>query len=52
MGTFTLNEQRPEWLATVTAAGSVMTPVPILRRFGYAIQEAVRKLEANIQIPR
>lgn len=43
MGTLMLNEQRPEWLATVTAAGSIMTPVPIMRRFGFAIQEAVRK---------
>lgn len=47
MSTFTLNGQRPEWLATVTAAGAVMTPVPILRRFGFAIHEAVRKLQAN-----
>ena len=43
LGTFKLNAQLPEWLAAVAAAGAVMAPVPVLRRFGFAIQEAVRK---------
>ncbi|KAI3328912.1 hypothetical protein HD806DRAFT_266040 [Xylariaceae sp. AK1471] len=41
-GTLTLNAQWPEWLATAAAAGAIMTPVPTLRRFGFAISEAVR----------
>ncbi|KAI0394029.1 hypothetical protein F5Y17DRAFT_429694 [Xylariaceae sp. FL0594] len=41
-GTFKLNSQWPEWLATAAAAGSIMTPVPTLRKFGFAVQEAVR----------
>lgn len=51
MGMFTLNEQGPEWLATVAAAGSIMTPVPILRRFGFAIHEAVRKWRQMMKCP-
>ncbi len=43
VGTLTLNDKPPEWLAIVTAAGAVMTPVPILRKFGFVIQEAIRK---------
>ncbi|ORY66405.1 C6 transcription factor RegA [Pseudomassariella vexata] len=39
---FTLNTQWPEWLATAAAGGAVMTPVPTMRRFGFAMQEAVR----------
>lgn len=42
-GTFELNSQWPEWLAVAAAAGAVMTPVPTLRKFGFAAQEAVRK---------
>ncbi|KAI1190967.1 hypothetical protein F5B17DRAFT_427058 [Nemania serpens] len=41
-GTFLLNSQWPEWLATAAAAGATMTPVPTLRKFGFAVQEAVR----------
>lgn len=41
-GSFSLNEQCPEWLAIAAAAGAVHTPVPTLRRFGFALQEAVR----------
>ncbi|KAI0430237.1 hypothetical protein F5Y09DRAFT_308240 [Xylaria sp. FL1042] len=41
-GSLVLNSQWPEWLVTVVAAGAIMTPVPTLRRFGFAIQEAVR----------
>lgn len=43
-GTFLLNSQWPEWLATAAAAGATMTPVPTLRKFGFAVQEAVREL--------
>ncbi|KAI0910545.1 hypothetical protein F4823DRAFT_589981 [Ustulina deusta] len=41
-GTLALNSQWPEWLVTAAAAGAIMTPVPTLRKFGFAIQEAVR----------
>ncbi|KAI8632365.1 hypothetical protein F5Y19DRAFT_420849 [Xylariaceae sp. FL1651] len=41
-GTLVLNSQWPEWLATAAAAGAITTPVPTLRKFGFAIQEAVR----------
>ena len=37
-----LNEQRPELLAALIAYGSTCSPSPALRRFGYAVQEAVR----------
>lgn len=43
-GLFSMNEQCPEWLAVVAAAGAVLTPVNSLQKFGYAMQEAVRKL--------
>ncbi|KAI0125974.1 hypothetical protein BJ170DRAFT_685218 [Xylariales sp. AK1849] len=41
-GTFSLNSQWPEWLASVAAAGAVYAPVPTLRKFGFAVQEAIR----------
>ncbi|KAI0409721.1 hypothetical protein F4802DRAFT_159728 [Xylaria palmicola] len=41
-GTLVLNTQCPEWLVIAAAAGATMTPVPTLRKFGFAIQEAVR----------
>lgn len=41
--TFSLNNQWPEWLAMAASAGAVLAPVPTLRRFGFALQEAVRK---------
>lgn len=37
------NEPCTEWLAIVAAAGATLTPVPAFRRFGFALQEAVRK---------
>lgn len=40
--TFKLNEQEPEWIAGAAAAGAVLTPIPTLRKFGYALQEAIR----------
>jgi hypothetical protein len=39
---FDLNEQRPELLAALIAYGSIYSPSPSVRRFGYAIQETVR----------
>lgn len=42
-GSFSLNGQCPEWLAIAAAAGAVHTPLPTLRRFGFALQEAVRE---------
>ena len=45
-GSFSLNEQWPEWLAIAAAAGAVLAPVPTLRRFGFALHEAVRMLHA------
>lgn len=49
---FKLNEQWPEWIGTAAAAGAVSTPVPTLRKFGFAVQEAIRikipsRFEAN-----
>ncbi|KAH6650792.1 hypothetical protein F5144DRAFT_60546 [Chaetomium tenue] len=41
-GSFSLNSQWPEWLAVAAAAGAVLTPVPAFRRFGLALQEAIR----------
>ncbi|KAK3394128.1 hypothetical protein B0H63DRAFT_460102 [Podospora didyma] len=41
-GSFSLGTQWPEWLAIAAAAGAVLAPVPTLRRFGFALQEAVR----------
>ncbi|TGJ85872.1 hypothetical protein E0Z10_g2864 [Xylaria hypoxylon] len=41
-GTLVMNSQWPEWLVTAAAAGAIMTPVPTLRKFGFAIEEAVR----------
>lgn len=41
-GTFTLNTQWPEWLGIVAAAGAILTPVATLRKFGFAVQEAMR----------
>jgi hypothetical protein len=37
-----LNSQCPEWIAATVAAGAVLTPLPILRKFGFALQEIVR----------
>lgn len=42
-GNFSLNMQCPEWLAVAASAGAILTPVQTLRKFGFALQEAVRK---------
>ncbi|KAK3497977.1 uncharacterized protein B0T23DRAFT_411236 [Neurospora hispaniola] len=39
---WSLNAQPPEWLAITAACGAVLAPVPALRKFGFALQEAVR----------
>ena len=39
---FDLNAQWPDWLACAAAAGAVLTPNSALRKFGFALQEAVR----------
>ena len=41
--TFKLNDQWPEWIAMAAAMGGGLTPVPTLRKFGFALQEAVRE---------
>lgn len=41
-GSFSLNSKWPEWLAMAAAAGAVLAPISALRRFGFALQEAVR----------
>ncbi|UNI14453.1 hypothetical protein JDV02_001082 [Purpureocillium takamizusanense] len=40
--TFRLNVQWPEWVAMAAAMGAALTPLPTLRKFGFAVQEAVR----------
>jgi hypothetical protein len=42
-GSFSLNSQCPEWLAMAGAAGAILTPAPPFRRFGFALQEAIRE---------
>lgn len=42
-GTFALNAQCPEWTAVAASAGGILTSVQSLRKFGFALQEAVRK---------
>lgn len=39
---WSLDSQPQEWLAIAAAAGAVLAPVPALRKFGFALQEAVR----------
>lgn len=41
--TFKLNDQWPEWIAMAAAVGAALTSMPTLRKFGFAVQEAVRK---------
>lgn len=41
-GTFALNAQCPEWTAVAASAGGILTSVQSLRKFGFALQEAVR----------
>ncbi|GFP52576.1 transcription factor 1 [Trichoderma asperellum] len=40
--TLKLNSLWPEWVGNAVAAGAVLMPTPTLRKFGFAIQEAVR----------
>ncbi|KAH6606639.1 hypothetical protein Trco_005792 [Trichoderma cornu-damae] len=39
--TLKLNAVWPEWIGNAVAAGAVLMPAPTLRKFGFAIQEAV-----------
>ncbi|KAL7927749.1 hypothetical protein ACQKWADRAFT_317930 [Trichoderma austrokoningii] len=39
--TLKLNSLWPEWIGNAVAAGAVLMPAPTLRKFGFAIQEAV-----------
>ena len=39
---FDMNKQRPELLGAIIAYGSVTSPSPAVRKFGYALQEAIR----------
>ncbi|TDZ54853.1 Early growth response protein 1 [Colletotrichum trifolii] len=41
-GSFSMSSQWPEWLAVAASAGATLTPVQTLRKFGFALQEAVR----------
>ncbi len=36
------NEQMPELIAAIVAAGAVLSTVPVVRKLGFAIQESVR----------
>jgi len=47
-GSFSLNNQWPEWLAVAAAAGAILTAVPAFRRFGLALQEAIREFSQFI----
>lgn len=49
---FSLNDQPPQWLATAAAAGAISLPVASLRKFGYALEEAVRKFTSLAVIPQ
>ena len=40
-------EARSELLVGIIAAGAILTPVPVIRKLGYALEEALR-----IQIPK
>lgn len=40
--TLKLNSSYPEWIAGAAAAGAVISSVPTLTKFGYAVQEAIR----------
>jgi hypothetical protein len=48
-GSFSLNSQWPEWLAIAASAGAALANVPTLRRFGFALQEAVRKFDPCLE---
>ncbi|GKT42350.1 early growth response protein 1 [Colletotrichum spaethianum] len=41
-GSFSMSSQWPEWLAVAASSGATLTPVQTLRKFGFALQEAVR----------
>ena len=39
---FDMNKQRPELLGAIIAYGSITSPSPAVRKFGYALQETIR----------
>lgn len=41
--TFKLDQQWPQWIANAAAGGAILAPSPTMRKFGFALQEAVRK---------
>lgn len=41
--TFNVNEQRPELIVALIAAGAIYSPDPSVRQFGYALQEIGQK---------
>ena len=43
MPLLTMDTQWPDWIAVAAAAGGILTSVPTLRKFGLALQEAVRE---------
>ncbi|KAL2886804.1 Zinc finger protein 497 [Ceratocystis lukuohia] len=40
--TLKFSSQSPHWIASIIAYGAVLTPLPTIRRFGFAVQESVR----------
>lgn len=42
--TFRLNAQSPEWITVAAAAGASLSSISTLRKFGFVLQEAARKL--------
>lgn len=40
--TFQPNDQSPDMLATVAAAGAIRSPIPTIRKLGYALMEVAR----------
>ena len=47
MPSFRMITQWPDWIAVAAAAGGILTSVPTLRKFGLALQEAVREWFAS-----
>ena len=45
--TFRLNAQSPEWITIAAAAGTTLSAVPTLRKFGFILQDAARELISN-----
>lgn len=50
--TFKLNDQWPEWIAMAASMGAALTSMPTLRKFGFAVQEAVRESSVRKNLGR